>query len=140
MNGQLQAGVEKMQFGMKISPRDRRLGFWGWVLGSFMLRAERAEEALAEAQASCRRDPRLHLARVLQAAALERLGRRPEAVAALSAARRLRPQLTPNEVAMTHGRRAGAGLAPLWDQADQGLQDHSGERPGENSRRLNQSS
>jgi TolB-like protein len=117
MNGQLQAGVEKMQFGMKISPRDRRLGFWGWALGSFMLRADRADEALAEAQVSGRRDPRLHLARVLQAAALERLGRMDKAVAALSVARRLRPQLTPFEVAMTHGRRAGEGLAPLWGKA-----------------------
>ena len=118
MTGKYEAGIGKMQFGMRISPRDRRLGFWGWVLGSFMLRAERAEEALAEAQASARRDPRLHLSRVLQAAALERLGRRLEAVVALAAARRLRPQLAMSEVAMTHGRRASESLAPLWGQAD----------------------
>jgi hypothetical protein len=51
---------------------------------------------------------------VLQAAALHRLERRPEAVAALTEARRLRPLLTQGEVAMTHGRRAGAGLASVW--------------------------
>jgi TolB-like protein len=117
MTGQFEAGIGQMQFGMRISPRDRRLGFWGWALGSFLLRADRAEDALAEAQASGRRDPRLHLAQVLQAAALARLGRHPEAVAALSVARRLRPQLTPGEVAVAHGRRAGEALAPLWDRA-----------------------
>ena len=121
MTGKFEAGIAQMQFGMKISPRDRRLGFWGWALGSFMLRAERAEEALAEAQASGRRDPRLHLARVLEAAALERLGRRNEAVAALTSARRLRPQITLQEVAMTHGRRSGEGLAPLWGEADRSV-------------------
>jgi len=114
MTGKFEAGIAQMLYGMKISPRDRRLGFWGWALGSFMLRAERSEQALAEAQASARRDPRLHLARVLEAAALQRLGRLPDAVAALSAARRLCPSLTLGEVAMTHGRRAGEGLAPLW--------------------------
>lgn len=117
MNRQLEAGVGKMQYGMKISPRDRRLGFWGWAMGSYMLRAERPGEALGEAQASARRDPRFHLARALQAAALARLGRRDEAIVALAAARRLRPELTPFEVAMTNGRRAGEELATLWDKA-----------------------
>ncbi|GAA4405834.1 hypothetical protein [Quisquiliibacterium transsilvanicum] len=77
---------------------------------------QNAEDSLTEAQASGRRDPRLHLARVLQAAALERLERRPEAAAALSSAHRLRPQLSLSEVAITHGRRAGEGLAPLWGE------------------------
>ncbi|MEN9317175.1 MAG: hypothetical protein RIS35_3568, partial [Pseudomonadota bacterium] len=118
MSRQLEAGVAKMQYGMKISPRDLRLGFWGWAMGSYMLRSERAEEALAEAQASARRDPRFHLARVLQAAALERLGRRDEAIVALAAARRLRPELTPYEVAMTNGRKAADELAGIWGAAE----------------------
>ncbi len=114
MTKEFEAGIEKMRFGMKISPRDRRLGFWGWALGVILLRIERVDEALAEAQAAIRRDPKFHLAQVLQAAALDRQGRPVEAAAALAAARSLRPQLTMNEVVLTHGRRIGARLALLW--------------------------
>ena len=113
----LEPGIEKMRFGMKISPRDRRLGLWGWALGLFLLRADRVDEALAEARASIRRDPKLHLARILQAAALHRQGLDAEAGAALALARELRPELTLNEVALTHGRRVGEDLAPLWPRA-----------------------
>ena len=114
LTGQFEAGIEKMRFGMKISPRDRRLGFWGWALGITLLRVERVEEARAESDAAVRRDPKFHLARVLQAAALDRMGLLVEAGAALAAARSLRPQLTMDEVVLTHGRRVGERLALLW--------------------------
>jgi hypothetical protein len=117
--GDVDAGIEKMRFGMKISLRDRRLGFWGWSLGVFLLRTDRAEEALAEALASNRRDPRFHFARVLQAAALERLGRADEARAALTEARRLRARLSLGEIALTHGRRVAERLGVYWDDAIQ---------------------
>lgn len=115
MAGRLEPGISKMRYGMKISPRDRRLGFWGWALGVFLLRADRAAEALAEAQASSQRDPRFHFARVLQAAALDRLGRLDEARAALTAARRLRPRLTLAEIAQTHGRSIAERLGIHWE-------------------------
>ena len=38
-----------MRHGIKLSPRDRRLAFWGWALGVLLLRANRADEALDEA-------------------------------------------------------------------------------------------
>ncbi|WP_161993261.1 winged helix-turn-helix domain-containing tetratricopeptide repeat protein [Lacisediminimonas profundi] len=115
MTGKFEQGMAKMRFGMLISPRDRRLGFWGWALGLFLLKADRVDEALAEANTSSRRDPRFHLPRVLQAAALDRQGRLADAGAALAAARRLRPQLTLHEVGLSHGRRVGERMAALWD-------------------------
>ena len=49
-------GVACMRHGMRISPQDRRLGFWGWALSHFLLRADQTEAALAEARASAGRD------------------------------------------------------------------------------------
>ena len=66
---------------------------------------------------SCRADPRFHLPHVLQAASLDRLGAVDDAVAALSAARLRRSQLSLHEVTLTHGRRVSARLALLWDRA-----------------------
>ncbi len=91
LEGRIDEGIERMRYGMRISPRDRRLGFWGWALGCLLLRGKRADEALQEARSSAGRDPRLHLSRVLEAAALQQLGRGAEARAALAAARRIRP-------------------------------------------------
>lgn len=110
----LESGIEKMRFGMKISPRDRRLGFWGWALGVFLLRAERSDEALAEARTSSRRDPKFHFARVLEAAVLDRQGHLAEASASLALARQLCATLTLNEITLTHGRRVGEKMAWLW--------------------------
>lgn len=114
LKGQLAAGIEKMRHGMKLSPRDRRLGFWGWALGIFLLRADRLDEALTEARASIRRDPRFHHARVLEAAVLDRQGRIAEATAALTAARQANPSLTQAEIAWTHGRRVGERMGRIW--------------------------
>jgi adenylate cyclase len=115
MLGDRDAGIKHMHLGIKISPRDRRLGFWGWVLGGFLLRANRAREALEEAQIAARRDPRLHLPLILEAAAQATLGRTELARAALMSARRIRPKLTQREIAISHGRRAAKVLAGVWD-------------------------
>jgi tetratricopeptide (TPR) repeat protein len=114
LTGKLEERLEKMRFGMKISPRDRRLGFWGWALGAFLFRADRLDEALVEARTSIRRDPRFHLARVLEAAVLDRKGQLSEAGAALAFARQLSTTLTLDEIAWTHGRRVGERMALLW--------------------------
>jgi hypothetical protein len=103
-----------MRHGMRLSPRDRRLGFWGWAMSGFLLGSGRVDEALAEAQASARRDPRLHLSRVVEAAALQSLGCPDAARLALDAARRLRPGLTPAEVERVQGHRVGQLIAGFW--------------------------
>ncbi|MCU0940530.1 MAG: hypothetical protein MUC86_15685 [Burkholderiaceae bacterium] len=114
MQGQVEEGVASMRRGMRISPQDRRLGFWGWALGSLLLQSGRIEATLVEARTSAGRDPRLHLSRVLEAVALQRLGLGAEARVALASALRIRPALTLPEVARVQGRRAAATLGPLW--------------------------
>ena len=114
LTGKLEAGIEKMRFGMKISPRDRRLCFWGWALGVFLLSAERSDEALAEARTSSRCDPKFHFARVLEAAVLDRQGHLGAASACLALARQLCATLTLNQITSTHGRRVGERMALLW--------------------------
>jgi Flp pilus assembly protein TadD len=83
-------------------------------LGRLLLHAGQAEAALQEARKSAARDPRLHLSRILEAAALLQTGREDEARIALATARRIRPALTLQEVARANGRRLAARLQPLW--------------------------
>ena len=115
--GRIGEGIEEMRLGMRISPRDRRLGFWGWTASLFLLQDGRPEEALHEARIAETRDPRLYLPRIAQAVALARLGRVPECVVPLRRALQLRPQLTLDEVALTHGKRASLDLGAAWAQA-----------------------
>jgi len=115
LQGRINDGLASMRHGMRISPQDRRLGIWGWVLGGLLLHAGQAEAALEEALTSARRDPSLHLRRILEAAALLQIGRDQEARVALATARRIRPALTLQEVARASGRRVAARLASLWD-------------------------
>lgn len=115
MTGEPAAGIEKMRFGMKISPRDRRLGFWGWVLGLSLLKVKRLDEALLEAQTAGRRDTQLSLSRILQAAVLDQQGRVVEATTALVLAKQLHPELSLSDVVATHGRYIGGRMALIWD-------------------------
>jgi TolB-like protein/Tfp pilus assembly protein PilF len=116
LEGRWEEAIEKMRYGMRISPRDRRLGFWGWFLGRSLLAAGRPEEALQESLLSASRDPRLFLSRILQAAALQALGRPVEAAVAFRAARQLRPQLTHQEVLVSHSAIVGRDVEPLWER------------------------
>ena len=115
MLGDLDAGIARMRHGIRLSPRDRRLGFWGWALGTFLLRADRTGEALEEALVAARRDPRLYLPPILEAVAQATLGRAELARAALMSARRIRPNLTRQEIERSHGRRAARTLSDVWD-------------------------
>jgi adenylate cyclase len=118
LGGDLDTGIAYMRHGIKLSPRDRRLGFWGWALGSFLLRANRVEEALEEARVAARRDPRLYLPPILEAVAQATLGRTELARAALVSARRIRPKLTEREIQSSHGRHAARILSGIWDAGE----------------------
>ena len=113
--GDLDAGIAHLRHGIKLSPRDRRLALWGWLLGSFLLRANRLGEALEEARTAARRDPRFHLPLILEAVAQESLGRTVLARAAVISARRIRPNLTLQEIEMSHGPHAARILEGVWD-------------------------
>ncbi len=118
IQGQRALGIQTLRHGMRISPHDRRLGFWGWALAQFLLRSGQTEEALAAARSSARRDARLHLPHIVEASALQDLGRTDEARLALAAAVRLRPCLTPAEVEHAHGRRVARQMTSLWPPGD----------------------
>jgi len=115
MMGDFDSGIRRMRHGIRLSPRDRRIGFWGWALAEFLLRANRPEEALEEARLAARRDPRLHLPPILEAVAQAVLGRAELARGALMSARRLRPNLTLQEIERSHGRRAAKILSDVWN-------------------------
>jgi adenylate cyclase len=111
----LDGGIARMRYGIRLSPRDRRLAFWGWVLGLYLMRARRPDEALEEAKLAARRDPRLFLLPVLESLAHVALGHEDLAKASLVAARRLRPELTLSQIRVSHGQRAAGALADFWD-------------------------
>jgi TolB-like protein len=117
-SGSVQEGIGIMRQGMQISPRDRRLAFWGWAMAVHMLHAERIEEALAEARTAQERDSHFYLVRILEAGALARLGRVSEAQRALRRARALRPRLTLDEIRHTHGQRVSDELISIWASAE----------------------
>jgi adenylate cyclase len=106
LSGDLDGGIARMKQGIRLSPRDRRLGFWGWALGGFLMRAKRPDEALEEAKLAARRDPRLFLPPVLETLAHVALGQIDAAKISLISARRLRPELTLREIEISHGRLA----------------------------------
>ena len=108
------AGIKTMQHGIRLSPRDGRLPFWGMVFAAGLASADRLQEALAEALNSCQRDGRLYGARVVAAFVLLRLGRAPEARAALTEARRIRLALSIEEIQHLFGRYVARELAAIW--------------------------
>jgi hypothetical protein len=75
--------------------------------------AGRLEEALSQAQTVCRRDGRLHMARVVMASKLAELGRPGEARHAIIDARRIRPTLTLSEVARLNS--VAVELQAVWE-------------------------
>lgn len=112
----LEAAIAQIRHGMRLSPIDRRLGFWGWALALNLMRQGKVQEALTEAKAAGRRDPKLFLSRVVEALALVQLNDHEGAKAALATARRLYPDLSPSIIGRSCGRRAQAALAPMFDQ------------------------
>jgi adenylate cyclase len=106
--------ISNLRLGMRLSPRDGRIAFWGMILASALLAAGKNEEAIEEAAIASRRDSRLYTSRVVSAVALARLGRNDEARSALAEARRIRPAITLPEIEKFFGKSAVADLAPVW--------------------------
>jgi adenylate cyclase len=114
-------GLEKLRHGMRLSPRDHRLGFWGTFYALALARHRRLTEAHEEVRAACRRDPQFYVARIVLALTAAGLGRMEEAIAALREARRLRPRLSLEEIQLLVGRGA-ARLAPVWSEVSKSSQ------------------
>ena len=110
-------GLEKLRHGMRLSPRDHRLGFWGTFYALALARHRRLTEAHEEIRAACRRDPQFYVARIVLAFTAASLGGKEEAIAALREARRLRPRVSLEEIQLFVGRSGVALIAPLWREA-----------------------
>jgi TolB-like protein/Flp pilus assembly protein TadD len=112
--GEFERGIENMRLGIRSSPRDYGLTFWGMGLAIALSRAGRVEEALSQAQSVCRRDGGLYMARVVMALLLARLKREVEARAAIAEARRIRPALSLKEIARFLGDPVATELETAW--------------------------
>ncbi|SEC58145.1 adenylate cyclase [Rhizobiales bacterium GAS191] len=115
-------GLDKLRHGMRLSPRDHRLGFWGTFYALALARHRRLTEAHEEVRAACRRDPQFYVARIVLAFTAAGLGSKEEAIAALREAQRLRPRLSLDEIQLFVGRRGAALLAPLWREVPKSSQ------------------
>ena len=108
--GRARQGIEFLKRGIRISPLDSSLSFWGTNLASGLLRVRQLAEAEDQAKAACRRDDRNYLARLVLAATQIQQGRASEARAAIEEARALRPDLLAADAVPLIGRRGAAAL------------------------------
>ena len=113
-NRQPDEAIEKLEHGLRISPRDNRLAVWMGIHALALGFTGRVDEAVAQARAACRRDGKLHNPRLVLAALLQTQGREEEATSALAEARRIRPQLSLREVRGIVGGRYAKALGTIW--------------------------
>ena len=111
-----EGGLEKLQHGMRLSPRDHRLGFWGTFYALALVRRRSLAEAHEAVRTACRRDPQFYVARIVLALTAAGLGGQEEAIAALREAKRLRPRLSLEEIQLLVGRRGATLLIPIWSE------------------------
>ncbi|CAE6936495.1 winged helix-turn-helix domain-containing protein [Vibrio sp. B1FLJ16] len=99
---QLQTGEEQgfdhMYHGIRISPRDNRIGAWGALLARGLLSYGRLEEAIEVAQNACAFDDKIFLPRIVLGIALAQADQPVEAAKAIEDARRIRPQLCMDDI------------------------------------------
>jgi adenylate cyclase len=113
--GRTSDGVEKLKYGIRISPIDDRLAFWGTILAFALFRAGKPDEAAEEARRACRRDDKLFMPRVTLAIVFTSQGLREAAADAMADAKRIHPKLKAEEIQPMVGRGGvkilrGAGL------------------------------
>jgi tetratricopeptide (TPR) repeat protein len=94
----------KLKYGIRISPLDGRLAFWGTVLAVTLFRAGKPDEAIEESRRACRRDDKLLMPRVTLAMIFASQGLRKEAEDAMSDAKRIHPELKAEEIQPVIGR------------------------------------
>ena len=102
--GRASDGAEKLKYGIRISPLDDRLAFWGTVLAFALFRAGKPDEAIEEARRACRRDDKLLMPRVTLAMIFASQGLPEEAEDAMADAKRIHPELKAEEIQPLIGR------------------------------------
>lgn len=101
----IREGVESLRHGIRISPLDTRLAYWGTILANALFRLGESKQALEEAQLACRRHDKFSNSRVVLAMILHSQDRQQEAIAAIDEAKRLTPDLSADNVKGLIGRR-----------------------------------
>jgi TolB-like protein/Tfp pilus assembly protein PilF len=114
VHGFMDEGLADFRRGMRLSPRDRRLGMWGTGLAGCLLRAGQPAQALEEARLAYLRDRNIFMAKLIEALAAQDLGRRDDAEAALAVVRRTNPRLTLGAVEHFLGAEAADRLTRMW--------------------------
>lgn len=109
--GKARPGVEMLRHGMRISPLDNRLAFWGTNLAFALFRLRNFDEAEDVARQACRRDDKNYMGQIVLAMILADRGRLREARRAAEEAHRLRPDLSAANVRTLIGRRGVQILA-----------------------------
>jgi len=115
--GKPRRGIELLRHGMRISPLDNRLAYWGTNLAYALFRSGEIDAAEEQAQLACRRDDKVYFARIVLAMILAHRHRLGEARRFIDEALRIRPDLRANDVRSLLGRRGvrileQAGLLP----------------------------
>jgi adenylate cyclase len=96
--GRVSDSIEKLKYGIRISPLDGRLAFWGTILAFALFQAGKPDEAVEEARRACRRDDKLFWPRILLAIILTTQGLRDAAEDAMADARRIYPKLRAEKI------------------------------------------
>ncbi|MBW2721735.1 MAG: tetratricopeptide repeat protein [Deltaproteobacteria bacterium] len=102
--GRASDGAKKLKYGIRISPLDDRLAFWGTVLAFALFRAGKPDEAIEEARRACRRDDKLLMPRVTLAMIFASQGLPEEAEDAMADAKRIHPEIKAEEIQPLIGR------------------------------------
>ncbi|MDH5548178.1 MAG: winged helix-turn-helix domain-containing protein [Gammaproteobacteria bacterium] len=99
---QLQIGEEKginnMYHGIRISPRDNRIGAWGALLARALLNFGRVDEAIEVASNACAFDDKIFLPRIVLGVALAQADKPEAAQLAIEDAKRIRPHLSMEDI------------------------------------------
>jgi adenylate cyclase len=101
--GRVSDGVEKLKYGIRISPLDGRLAFWGTILAFGLFLTGRLDEAAEEARRACRRDDKLPWPRILLAIIFTSQGLREAAEDVMADARRIYPKLRAEKIQLMIG-------------------------------------
>lgn len=97
-SGRVSEGIEKLKYGIRISPLDGRLAFWGTILAIALFHADKPGEAEEEARRASRRDDKLPWPRFILAIIHTTQGSKEEAENAMADARRINPNIRAEEI------------------------------------------